>query len=88
MRCNNCGGQAFSRSEYKGPDLSAPALECASCHVLLLDPEAAESAEEHDSVRMAIAARNDIVTGEIGGPSHREPPTRPHGSRWGFSPSR
>jgi len=88
MRCNNCGGEAFSRSEYKGPDLHAPALECASCHVLLLDPAAAESAEEHDSVRMAIAARNDVASGEIGGAHQGEPPTQPRGGRWTFATSR
>ena len=46
----------------------APALECARCHALVLDEDAAGTDSERDSVKLAKAVRAAI--GESGG-SHK-----------------
>jgi len=57
MYCSNCDGKSFIRTEYRMRGLRAPALECASCHVLHLDEAAVRSEEERESVRLAVAER-------------------------------
>jgi hypothetical protein len=41
-------------------DGSAPALECLKCRALCLDESAAESEQERESVRLAVAARRRV----------------------------
>jgi hypothetical protein len=64
MCCNICGGENFTVSEYCTDGVRAPARECATCHALVLDEEAASSEAERDSVRLAVAARAVYCTGE------------------------
>jgi hypothetical protein len=63
MRCSNCGGSRLERAEYRTSELRAPApaFQCARCHTLILDPSAASSDEERDSVRLAIAAQQAVI---------------------------
>jgi ribosomal protein S27AE len=60
MSCPNCGSGVFVASEYKMQYRRAPALECATCHILHLDEEAVASKEDRDSVRLAVAARAHV----------------------------
>lgn len=57
MHCNVCGHGRFVSTEYNTGDLRAPALECASCHTLVLEEGVARTEKERESVRMAIALR-------------------------------
>jgi hypothetical protein len=57
MRCQICGGDVFTSTEYRTDSVRAPARECAGCRALVLDEDAATSQEERHSVRMAVAAR-------------------------------
>ena len=82
MRCLICGGDVFILSEYRTDTVRAPARECAICHALVLDEEAATSEEERDSVRLAAAARaacsvDAALGGAIEGNFDEEPPTIP-----------
>ena len=68
-------------SEYRTDSVRAPARECAVCHALVLDEEAATSQEERDSVRVAAAARAACsVDTAIGGDFDEEPVTIPSAS--------
>ena len=61
MSCKNCGERDFVPSEYRSGTVNAPAMECAHCHVLNLDEEAARTEEERDSVRLAVALRVAVI---------------------------
>lgn len=68
-------------SEYRTGSVRAPARECAICHALVLDEQAATSEEERDSVRLAAAARAACsVDAAIEGNFDEEPPTVPSAS--------
>jgi hypothetical protein len=57
MRCNICGGDRLTASEYRTGSVRAPAMECVACHAIVLDESLATSEQERDSVRLAVAAR-------------------------------
>jgi len=69
MRCKNCGEREFLPAEYRSGGVSAPAIECAHCHVLNLDEEAAHTEEERDSVRLAVALRVAVIEEAASPPS-------------------
>lgn len=57
MRCNICGCESLTATEYCAGSVRAPAMECSQCHAIVLDESVATSDEERDSVRMAVAVR-------------------------------
>jgi uncharacterized Zn finger protein len=60
MQCEVCGGHNFVAAEYASELGRAPALECTGCGALKLDEGAANTEEERDSVKLAIAVRAGI----------------------------
>ena len=61
MSCNVCDNKEFTTAEYRMDSCRAPALECTSCGALNLSERAANTQEERDSVKMAIAVRSDLI---------------------------
>jgi hypothetical protein len=57
MRCTVCGGTRFVATEYKTGEVTAPAMECASCSAIVLEEGVARTEEERSSVKIAIALR-------------------------------
>ena len=57
MRCTVCGGTRFVATEYKTGEMTAPAMECASCLAIALEEGVARTEEERESVKIAIALR-------------------------------
>jgi hypothetical protein len=57
MRCTVCGGTRFVATEYKTGQVTAPAMECASCSAIVLEEGVARTEEERSSVKIAIALR-------------------------------
>jgi len=60
MRCEGCGGERFVSTEYNLGASRAPALECASCHVLVLEEGLARSEDERLAIRQAMALREAV----------------------------
>jgi hypothetical protein len=60
VRCNICECVDFLPAEYASELGHAPALECACCHALVLDEDAAATESERDSVKLAVAVRAAI----------------------------
>ncbi len=57
MRCDVCGSESLTATEYCAGSVRAPAMECTRCHAIVLDEAVATSDQERDSVRMAVAVR-------------------------------
>jgi CheY-like chemotaxis protein len=57
MKCEVCGGDSLTAIEYRTPDLCAPAFECDRCKAINLDETLAQSAQEREWVRDALARR-------------------------------
>jgi hypothetical protein len=57
MRCTVCGGSQFVATEYKTGEMTAPAMECATCLAIVLEEGVARTDEERSSVKIAIALR-------------------------------
>src|SRR5579859_2374618 len=65
MQCDTCGGEQFVPTEYNLGASRAPAVECATCHVVVLDEALARSEEERLAIRLAIQARHEAARGAI-----------------------
>jgi hypothetical protein len=63
MQCDGCGGERFLPTEYNLGVLRAPAAECATCHIVMLDEVLARSEGERINIREAIRARLEVSRG-------------------------
>ena len=64
MLCNVCEWTDFVPAEYVLEDgRRAPALQCTGCGAIVLDESAAETEEERDTVKVAVAKRAEIIAG-------------------------
>jgi hypothetical protein len=71
MLCEVCGSDSLTAIEYRTPDLCAPALECNRCKAIKLDETVAQSVQDRERVRNALAKRATVGGASDGSaPSH------------------